>query len=79
MPAQAPGVVTSPTSTTEAAPQLSAAAGAVKAGVAGHSIVASAPWPESVGGVVSTTVMVWLLVADSLPQASTAFQVLVRL
>ena len=31
------------------------------------------------GAVVSATVMVWLTVADSLPQASTAFQVLVRL
>ena len=38
--------------------------------LAGHAIV---------GGVVSTTVMVWLTVPDSLPEQSLAFQVLVRM
>src|SRR4029077_16859770 len=54
------------------------AVGAVKVGVAGHSIVALAP-TVSVGAVVSRTVMVWLFCVLVLPQASTACQVLVSL
>ena len=38
--------------------QASTAAGSVKDGVAGHWIVAFAPWPESVGAVVSSIVIV---------------------
>ena len=42
-----------------------------------HSIVASAPADPIVGGVVSVTVIVCVLVADVLPHASIASQVLV--
>ena len=46
-------------------------------GVAVHSIVASAPAVPITGGVVSVTVIVCVLVALVLPQASIASQVLV--
>ena len=56
--------------------QASVAVGVVNDGVAGHSIVAFAEVPI-VGGVVSVTVIVCDVVAELLPQASTALQVLV--
>ena len=46
-------------------------------GVAVHSIVASAPADPIVGGVVSVTVIVCVLVADVFPQLSIASQLLV--
>ena len=46
-------------------------------GVAVHSIVASAPAVPIVGGVVSVTVIVCVLVADVFPQLSIASQLLV--
>ena len=58
-------------------PHASLAVGAVNDGVAVHSIVASAPAVPITGGVVSVTVIVCVLVADVLPQASIASQVLV--
>src|SRR5881409_760449 len=69
--------VTSPMLFTVAAPQASEAVGAVKLGVAVHSIVALAPAVPIAGGVVSTIVITWLTVAEWLPQASTASQLLV--
>ena len=45
--------VASPSRLTVAVPQASVAVGAVKDGVAVHSIVALVPWPPIVGGVVS--------------------------
>ena len=57
--------------------QASDAVGAVKLGVAVHSIVAFAPACPIVGACVSTTVTDWLLVAEWLPQASVASHVLV--
>jgi hypothetical protein len=56
---------------------VSLAVGAVKLGVAGHSIVASLPALPISGAVMSTTVIVWLREALVLPQSSTALQVLV--
>ena len=55
--------VTSPKLFTVAPLQASVAVGAVKLGVAVHSIVALAPAEPMVGGVVSTTVIAWLTVA----------------
>src|SRR5438034_298864 len=69
--------VTSPKLFTVAPLQRSEAVGAVNEGVAVHSIVALAPAAPIVGGVVSTTVIVCDTVAERLPQASTASQVLV--
>src|SRR6266566_4151508 len=77
VPGQVPGVVTSLTRFTVAPPQVSEAVGGVKLGVAGHWMVALAPAAPIVGGVVSTTVMVWLTLPLELPLQSTAFQVLV--
>src|SRR5207302_8527203 len=73
-----PAVVVAPRSCTVAPPQVSLAVGAVKVGEAGHSTVPSAPWPPIVGGVLSTTLMVWLTVPLVLPQSSVAFQLLVE-
>ena len=76
--AQAPPPVTSlPTCTTVEPLHASLAVGAVNDGVAVHSIVASAPADPIVGAVVSVCVIVWLLVAELLPHASTANHVLV--
>jgi hypothetical protein len=72
--AQVPAIVFSPRSCTVAPPHASLAVGAVKLGVAGHSIVASLPCPPMFGAVVSSTVMVWLEVL-LLPQWSVAVQV----
>jgi hypothetical protein len=58
--------------------QASVAAGGVNTGVPVQAMVASAPCPLRVGGVMSSTVMVWLTVPDWLPHASVALQVLVR-
>src|SRR5947199_7293272 len=69
--------VASPKLFTVAVPHASAAVGAVKLGVAVHSIVALAPAVPIAGGVVSTIVITWLTVAEWLPQASTASQLLV--
>jgi len=76
-PGQAPGVSTS-TKVTVAAPQVSLAVGAGNTGLAGHWIGEGATGQVIVGGVVSTTVMVWLQVANR-PQASVAFEVRVML
>jgi hypothetical protein len=57
-------------------PHASLAVGAVKLGVAGHSMVALLPCPPIVGAVVSRTVMAWVTVPLVLPHASTAFQLL---
>src|SRR5438270_8592309 len=73
-----PAVVVAPRSCTVAPPHVSEAVGAVKVGEAGHSTVPSAPWPPIVGGLLSTTLMVWLTVPLVLPQSSTAFQLLVE-
>src|SRR5438552_6409882 len=69
--------VASPKLFTVAPLQASVAVGAVNEGVAVHSIVALAPAAPIVGGVVSTTVIICDTVAEWLPQASTASQVLV--
>src|SRR5207249_6708879 len=69
--------VASPKLFTVAAPHASEAVSAVKLGVAEHSIVALAPAVPIAGGVVSTRVITWLTVAEWLPQASTASQLLV--
>ena len=60
---QVPAAVTSEIKFTVDPPQASLAVGAVNTGDAVHSIVASAPALPITGGVVSTTVIVWLLVA----------------
>src|SRR5439155_19189375 len=69
--------VASPKLFTVAAPQASEAVGAVKLGVAVHSIVALTPAAPIAGGVVSTIVITWLTVAEWLAQASIASQLLV--
>ena len=74
---QVPAVVTSLSNLTVDPPQASLAVGSVKDGVAVHSIVASAPALPIVGACVSLTVITCVLVADVLPQASIASQVLV--
>ena len=60
-----------------APPHASLAVGAVNVGLAVHSIVALAPADPIIGGVVSVTVIVCVLVALVLPQASIASQLLV--
>ena len=75
--AQVPAAVISLKSLTVDVPQASLAVGAVNDGVAVHSIVVFAPAEPIVGGVVSVTVMVCVLVALVLPQASIASQLLV--
>ena len=72
-----PLVISPPTCTTVEVLQTSLAVGAVKDGVAVHSIVAFAPADPIAGACVSVCVIVWDLVADELPQASTASHVLV--
>jgi hypothetical protein len=72
-----PPVTSPPSWFTVTVLQASDAVGAVKDGVAVHSIVVFAPAPLIDGACVSTCVTVWLLVADELPQASTAIHVLV--
>src|ERR1043165_4985844 len=75
VPAQAPGVVLSDTSTTEGlGSQASIAKGAVNTGAAGQSIIASGPGDEITGAVVSTTVKVAVVVL-MLPQASVTVKV----
>src|SRR5439155_19776092 len=69
--------VASPKLFTVAAPHASEAVGAVKFGVAVHSIVALTPAAPIAGGVVSTIVITWLTVVEWLAQASTASQLLV--
>ena len=75
---QEPGVVTSAKVRVTFPPQASVVVGVVNEGVAGHSIVVGAGNELMTGAVLSTTEIVWLTVPDILPQASTAFQVLVR-
>jgi hypothetical protein len=70
-------VVTSLIRLTVAPPQVSLAVGGVNDGVAGHWMVAFAPAAPIVGGVVSTTVIVWLLWTEWLPEQSVASQVFV--
>src|SRR5829696_8965492 len=72
-----PAVASPPTWFTVAPLHASLAVGAVNDGVAVHSIVAFAPAVPIVGAWVSTTVIVWDTVVEVLPQASTAFHVLV--
>src|SRR5678815_4139845 len=72
-----PPVTSVPTCTTEEPLQASDAVGAVKEGVAVHSIVVLAPALPIDGVWVSFCVMVWVRVAEELPQASTANHVLV--
>ena len=71
-----PGVVTSVNVIDGFASQLSDAVGAVKDGVAGQSIAASAPCPESTGLVWSLTFSVKVQVL-MLPAASVAVSVIV--
>ena len=75
--AQVPAAVTSLNNLTVEPPHASLAVGAVNVGVAVHSIVVFAPAEPIVGGVVSVTVIVCVLVALVLPQASIASQLLV--
>ena len=75
--AQVPAAVSSLSNLTVDVPQASLAVGAVKDGVAVHSIVASAPAEPIAGACVSCTVMVCVLVALVLPQLSIASQVFV--
>src|SRR5438270_13927198 len=51
--------------------------GSVNTGVAGHSTVPLSPWPPIIGGVLSSTMMVWLKIGRASCRASTACQVLV--
>src|SRR5258705_271677 len=71
-------MVTSLTKITVAVVHASLAVGAVNDGVPVHSIVILAPCPPIVGGVVSATVIVCDVVAELLPQASTAIHFLVN-
>src|SRR5678809_1772605 len=72
-----PPVTSPPTWFTVTALHASAAVGAVKTGVAVHSIVALAPADPITGACVSTCVIVCDTVLLELPQASTATHVLV--
>ena len=72
-----PPVTSPPTCTTVIVLQASLAVGAVNDGVAVHSIVVAAPALPIVGACVSRIVIIWLSVAELLPQASTACHVLV--
>jgi hypothetical protein len=71
-----PAVVTSLRRLTVAVPQSSDAVGAVNDGVAVHWIVAFAPAPPIVGGVISCTVITCEHTAES-PQMFFTFHVLV--
>ena len=68
-------VVLSLSSTTEDVPQASEAVGGVNTGVPLHAIVVSVPGAPIVGAVVSTTVMVWVRVAEWFPLQSVASHV----
>src|SRR5438046_4928944 len=70
-----PPVTSDPTWFTVAVLQASVAVGAVKDGVAVHSIVAFAPALPIVGGWLSLTVIVCATVALVLPHASTTFHI----
>src|SRR5678809_1137181 len=72
-----PPVTSPPTWFTVTALQASVAVGAVKTGVAVHSIVALAPADPITGACVSTCVIVCDTVDELLPHASTATHVLV--
>jgi hypothetical protein len=72
-----PPVTSEPTWFTVTALHASVAVGAVKTGVAVHSIVAFAPAAPITGACVSTCVIVCDTVLLELPQASTATHVLV--
>ena len=74
---EVPALTSPPTCCTVAPLQASLAVGGVKVGVTVHSIVVLTPAAPIVGACVSLSVMVWLRVVEVLPQASTAFQVLV--
>ena len=71
---QEPGVVTSAKVRVTVPPQASVAVGVAKDGVAGHSMVVGPGSELITGGVLSSTVMVWLAVLV-LPQGSVAVQV----
>ena len=70
-------VVSSLTCCTVDVPQASEAVGGVNIGVSLHAIVLLGPAEPIIGGVLSTTVMVWLRVTEWLPLQSTACHVLV--
>src|SRR5438874_7192339 len=73
-----PAVELSLSSTIEELLHVSEEVGSVNTGMAGHSTVPLSPWPPIIGGVLSSTMMVWLTVPLVLLHASTACQVLVR-
>src|SRR5437764_14949994 len=73
-----PAVELSLSSTIEELLHVSLEVGSVNTGMAGHSTVPLSPWPPIIGGVLSSTMMVWLTVPLVLLHASTACQVLVR-
>src|SRR5437667_354143 len=75
LPAHVPLVLVSLTRFTVEPPQLSLAVGGVNTGEFGHWMVSSAPAAPMVGGVVSTTVMVWVRVAEWFPLQSVASHV----
>src|SRR5207248_573662 len=72
-----PAVELSLSSTIEELLHVSEEVGSVNTGMAGHSTVPLSPWPPIIGGVLSSTMMVWLTVPLVLLHASTACQVLV--
>src|SRR5437016_2090691 len=73
-----PAVELSLSSTIEELLHVSEEVGSVNTGIAGHSTVPLSPCPPIIGGVLSSTMMVWLTVPLVLLHASTACQVLVR-
>src|SRR5205823_8981213 len=73
-----PAVELSLSSTIEELLHVSLEVGSVNTGMAGHSTVPLSPWPPIIGGVLSSTMMVWLTVPLVLLHASTACQFLVR-
>src|SRR4029450_432860 len=74
---QASRFVTSDELITTFGSQASLTVGSVNAAIAGHSIVTSAPWPLSTGGVVSSIVTVCETGVAALPAQSMAVHVLV--
>src|SRR5207248_10698153 len=72
-----PAVELSLSSTIEELLHVSLEVGSVNTGIAGHSTVPLLPWPPIIGGVLSSTMIVWLTVPLVLLHASTACQVLV--
>src|SRR5438477_10303814 len=65
-----PAVELSLSSTIEELLHVSLEVGSVNTGMAGHSTVPLSPWPPIIGGVLSSTMMVWLTVPLVLLHAS---------